>query len=98
MTTTTVPAGANELHGQATTHELGEGDVVLHYGVYFLLTNRKTHGMRENDSAELQGDCVTFVGLELARAEHSPMPRHWTKDGYNIQGNKLATWLTVSAE
>lgn len=80
------------------THELKAGDVVMHYGVFFLLLDRKTYPMREDDCPELQGECVTFstkcVGSTVSG---DVFPMHWRKD-YTIQGNKLATWALIGAE
>lgn len=81
------------------THELKEGDVILNYGRYLQLTNRKTYPPRPTDT-DMQGECVTFGTVEVAKLENPELPEHWVTrpGGFTIQGNKLATWALIGAE
>ena len=87
----------NVIHTVKNTHELAEGDVILHYGVYFLLSDRKVWPMRKDDCPITQGDTITLCGNAIAECDSHPFPRHWLKD-YSIQGNERARWCVVTAE
>jgi len=88
----------NMTHTTANSHQLKEGDIIKHYGVWLLLTDRKAYPKRPDDCPDRQGECITFVGVEIARERDAQLPQHWTAKGYNIQGNKMAFWCVVSAE
>lgn len=82
----------------ANTHELKSGDVVMNYGVYFLLLDRKTYPMRADDCPVLQGECVTFTTKCVGSTVSGDVfPMSWRKD-FTIQGNKMATWAVIGAE
>lgn len=80
-----------------TTHDLQNGDVIFHHGVYFQLAGRKEWPMRKDDCPDRQGVCVTLTGTPIASNEHHGFPVHWMKD-FGIQGNKMATWCKVEAK
>lgn len=88
----------NQIYTVKNTHELQEGDVILCHGAYLVLTDRKAWGLRSDDCPVTQGECITLLGFEVARKANAVMPKHWTKEGYSIQGNKLAMWCVVTAE
>ncbi len=72
-----------------TMHDLNEGDLVRHYGVIFKLRDRKDHGMRPEDDADLQGACITFQTDVVDASERcSSFPLGWVRD-WKFQGNKL---------
>lgn len=82
----------------ANTHQLKEGDVIVNYGVYFQLLDRKTYPMRDSDCPEKQGECVTFTTKCVGSTVSGDVfPMHWRND-YTVQGNKMATWAVIDAE
>ena len=89
----------------ANTHELAEGDEIMHYGVVFKLKNRKEWPMRPDDCPDMQGVGVTF-DTELVwhpdfnkapdDEPYYPLPLSWAKS-YGVQGNKLAIWAKITS-
>lgn len=79
------------------THDLKDGDVILNYGRYLQLIDRKTYPARSTDCPERQGECVTFGVVEVGKVENPELPEHWLA-GFRIQGNKMATWALITAE
>lgn len=80
-----------------TMHDLKDGDLVQHYGVIFKLRDRKDHGMRPDDDADLQGACITFKTDVIDASNRSEtFPKAWLKD-WVFQGNKLMTVKRVAS-
>lgn len=82
---------------RVTTHELNEGDHVLHYGVVFELHTRKAWAKRDGDS-EAQGECITFETTVIDATNRSVnFPKSWLAD-WVFQGNGLAHWARIISE
>lgn len=80
------------------THELQAGDVVFHYGVAFELLERKVYPMRDTDCPDTQGECIVFTTKCVGSTVSGDVfPIHW-RNGFTIQGNKMATWAVFEAQ
>lgn len=77
-----------------STHDLKEGDIVLHYGVTFRLKDRKDHGLTPGFDPVTQGTCITFATEVLADNSGGFFPKSW-QTRFTIQGNRMALWARV---
>lgn len=82
------------------THEIQNGDTLYVHGIMFKASERTDHGLTPGHTEEHHGSVITFK-LDMIGdypEGHTIMPRHWVEgegDRYNLQGNRLATWLRV---
>lgn len=87
-----------------STHELVEGDEIMHYGVVLKLKNRKEWPMRSGDCPNMQGVCVTFdtdliwhpdFNMSKGDEPYYGFPLERAKN-FNVQGNKMAVWSKIT--
>lgn len=82
---------------RVNTHELKEGDVILHHWCLFKLVNRRVYTYASDLQHDEKGT-VQFDTECLHRGEDSPIPTGWINraGGWTIQGNSRAQWSKVS--
>jgi len=78
-----------------TTSELNNGDTVMHYGVPFVISNKRESAFHKDIGF---GKVYVFDTQELPNDKSDDcFPLHWRTD-YKIQGNDIATWAVNEGE
>lgn len=82
---------------RVNTHQLKEGDIILHHWCLFRLVKRTVYTYPSDLQHDEKGT-VQFTTECLFRGHDSAIPKAWIdrEGGWTVQGNSLASWALVS--
>ena len=81
---------------RVNTHDLKDGDVILHHWCLMKVKNRRVYTYASDLLHDEKGT-VQFDSDCLYRSERSGIPKHWIdcENGWTVQGNSKAQWTRV---